>query len=125
MNNSEKLYLIYKHTSPSGKSYIGQTNDYIRRCYEHQNMNGSSRVFHYAINKYDWNNFIHVILEENLTLEEANIFEEYYIEFYNTLSPNGYNLQSGGLNYITSEETKQKMSEVRSGLHHTEETLKK
>lgn len=31
-------------------------------------------------------------------LEDANIYEEYYIKKYNTLYPNGYNLTAGGKN---------------------------
>lgn len=36
---SNNIYLIYKHTSPSGKSYIGLTNNYQRRCREHKSSN--------------------------------------------------------------------------------------
>jgi hypothetical protein len=32
--------------------------------------------------------------------------EKYYISFYNTLSPNGYNLTLGGFNCKQSDETK-------------------
>jgi predicted GIY-YIG superfamily endonuclease len=46
-----KKYLIYKHTSPSSKSYIGQTKQYKRRCYEHQYYNGCI-AFKNAIKKY-------------------------------------------------------------------------
>jgi group I intron endonuclease len=106
----ERLYCIYKHTSPSGKSYIGQTNDYDRRCREHQTRN-SCPVFKKAINKYWWDNFTHEILEENLTLYESNIRESYWILKDNTLSPNGYNLQSGGKNCEFSDETKKKLCE--------------
>ena len=113
----EKLYCIYKHTSPSGKSYIGQTNDYKTRCHQHQKKY-SCPAFRDAIDKYTWDNFSHEILEENLTLEEANIFEELYITEYNTLSPNGYNLTTGGLNYKKSEETCKKISESILGKNH-------
>lgn len=63
------------------------------------------------------------------TLEEANFFENYWIEKLNTLSPNGYNLNSGGGVNIPSEETRKKLSESLKGekngffgKHHTEET---
>lgn len=128
----ERIYSIYGHTSPSNKSYIGQTFRLHERDCEHARMNGSSPAFHNAIAKYGWDNFIHEILEENLTLEEANIREVYWIEFYGTLSPNGYNLNTGGNNFKFSDETRKRMSESRSGekhpmfgKHHSEEAKQK
>ena len=120
----EKLYCIYKHTSPSGKSYIGQSKDIIKREKQHQKTY-KCPAFRNAINKYGWDNFIHEILEDNLTIDEANIFEELYINEYNTLSPNGYNLHTGGLNYKASEETKEKIRQSRLGTTLSEETKEK
>ena len=124
---SENLYCIYKHTSPSGKSYIGQTNNIRLRKNSHKCTNGC-RAFASAINKYGWDNFIHEILEEGLSLDEANIREPYWIEFYKTLSPNGYNLMTGGGNSIPSEESRKLMSEaglgkVKSEEHKTKKVL--
>ncbi|MDD4242770.1 MAG: NUMOD3 domain-containing DNA-binding protein [Bacilli bacterium] len=118
MNN----YLIYKYTSPSGKSYIGQTCNLRRRLIEHKNKNGCI-AFHNAILKYGFENFIEEILEENLTLEEANERESYWIKTENTLAPNGYNLHTGGLNHTISEETRKRMSEAKQNI--SEETLRK
>lgn len=105
MNN----YCIYCHINKiNGKRYIGQTHDYKKRCLP-SNYKGCTK-FYYAIQKYGWDNFDHVILEEGLTLEQANQREEYYIQFYNTIE-DGYNLKSGGLNNQLSEESKQKISD--------------
>ena len=101
-------YCIYCHTNKlNGKKYIGQTHDYQKRC-QPANYKGCTK-FYYAIQKYGWDNFLHEILEQNLSLEEANKKEEYYIKFFNTIE-NGYNLKSGGLNNIFSNESKKKMS---------------
>lgn len=59
-------YLIYMHTSPSGKSYIGQTNNLHRRDIVHKNTNGCRR-FALAIKKYGLDNFTHKVLIDNLT----------------------------------------------------------
>ncbi len=110
-----KKYLIYCHTSPSGKSYIGQTNNYKRRCKEHKQLKNNSVSFARAIKKYGWDNFEHKILEENLSIDESNFKEEYYIKEMNTIFPFGYNLTTGGLNRSVSEETKLKISVARKG----------
>ncbi|RWZ87180.1 MAG: GIY-YIG nuclease family protein [Hydrotalea sp. AMD] len=111
---SESIYLIYKHTSPSGKSYIGLTNNYQRRCNEHKSSTGCM-AFNNAIQKYGWDNFHHEILIENLTLDEANMLESKLIQSHNTLYPNGYNLREGGSHHSFSTETSQKMSNTRKG----------
>jgi group I intron endonuclease len=104
-------YLIYKHTSPSGQAYIGQTNNLHRRNICHINTNGC-RAFANAIKKYGWDNFTHEILAEGLSIEEANNLEEEFIKSYGTLSPNGYNLRTGGGNSSFSDETRAKLSEA-------------
>jgi len=109
-------YLVYKHTSPSGKSYIGFTCDYDRRCKQHISQQSECTAFRNAIQKYGWESFTHEILYTELTLEEACEIEQHLIEHLNTLSPHGYNLTTGGDGgRLLSEETKRKMSESRRG----------
>lgn len=110
-------YLIYKYTSPSGKSYIGQTKDLKQRIEKHKSSS-ECRAFSLAIKKYGLENFHLSILDENLSIDMANELEEFYINEYRTLHPFGYNLHSGGLNHICSEETKQKLSEAIRGVNH-------
>lgn len=93
---SDNIYLVYKHTSPSGKSYIGVTNDYPKRCNEHQQSQGYCRLFYKAIKKYGWDNFLHEILYDNLSLDQANWREQQSINEYGSLAPSGYNLLPGG-----------------------------
>ena len=68
--------------------------------------------------------------------EEMCSDEQYYIKFYNTLWPNGYNLTEGGEGEIPCEEVRKKISETLKskmigdkhpmfGKHHTEETRRK
>lgn len=116
----EKNYIIYIHTSPSGRSYIGQTNNLRRRNTCHRNTDGCS-AFHRAILKYGWDNFTHGILAEGLSREEANELEPFFIANHGTLSPGGYNLCTGGKNPQVSEETKAKISKSRQGIRLTED----
>ena len=100
--------------SPIGKSYIGQTNDYAKRCREHKSLKGKCVVFENAIKKWGWDTFEHEILESGLTLEEANRKEQLYIKIYDSITPNGYNMRSGGLNGALAEETKKKIGIANS-----------
>lgn len=87
---------IYKYTSPSGKSYIGQTVQSLSNRAGHNGKNYfGCKYFWKAIQKYGWNNFYVEILGEFL-IEELNYQERRFIEIFNTLAPNGYNIQIGG-----------------------------
>jgi hypothetical protein len=88
-------HVIYKHTSPSEKSYIGYTKNKDRRETEHARANGSNPAFHNAVNFYGWDNIKTEILEDQLILSEAKELEKYYIKFFDTRR-NGYNCTDGG-----------------------------
>lgn len=120
-------YLIYKHTCIiTGKSYIGQTCDLNRRTREHLCKSSTGcTAFKRAINKYGWAMFTTTILEEHLTLIQANDREQFYIKTFETLSPGGYNLTSGGNNGTQSEEANQKRSNTLRGRPKTEEHKQK
>jgi group I intron endonuclease len=122
---TESIYLIYKHTSPSGKSYIGQTKDYEQRCQQHRAEKSNCRAFSAAIKKYGWDNFTHEMLVECITEDEANTLEVKFILEHHTLSPGGYNLREGGRNRSPSCETRAKMSASQKGRIHTEESKAK
>lgn len=125
---ADKKYIVYKYTSPSGKIYIGQTSQTIKG---RAGINGQkywdSPLFYNAIKKYGYENFSSEILYTDLTLEEANYWESYYIEkFHSNNRQYGYNLTSGGSEqYIISDSTKEKMRQSHLGLKHTEEAKKK
>lgn len=95
MNNKPKKGhgYIYKYTSPSGKSYIGQTVQSLSNRAGHNGKNYiGCKYFYNAIKKHGWNNFIVEILGE-FPIEQLNYQERRYIEIFNTLAPNGYNIQ--------------------------------
>lgn len=89
---------IYKFTNKiNGKVYIGQSIHIERRFQEHcqQAKHNPKTVFHNALQKYGVENFLFEIIElcEDSQLDDK---EKYYINKYNSLTPNGYNIQLGG-----------------------------
>lgn len=135
---------VYKFTSPSGKSYIGITNNLRRRIAEHKRLSKTlNKAFYNAINKYGFDNFTFEILEEynikerNKLLDKLNEMEMYYISKFDTFK-NGYNSTLGGdgtkgmcgelnpfYNKKHTQESKNKMSEKHKGKVLTDEHKKK
>ena len=113
-------FKIYKHTSPSGKSYIGQTKDSVESRFwaghvKHSNLNSPFR-FHQAIRKYGPATFTTEILHECDTLDEALESEIKFIKEYNTQDyKHGYNMTpggGGGFHQPHSEESKKRIGEA-------------
>ena len=102
-------YKIYKYTNNvNQKIYIGQTKLSLK---ERAQTNGRNyrecRKFYNAIQKYGWENFTAEILEDGLTLEEANVRERFYIQSYNAMDDRyGYNIDLGGHQNKMNDETK-------------------
>jgi group I intron endonuclease len=121
------IYCIYIHKNKiNNKVYIGQTCQKPEYRWNHGKGYERQSYFYSAIQKYGWNNFEHEILKNNLTLEEANYWEEYYIEQYNSTDKKyGYNISFGGNNKKLSEETKEKISKANMGHLVSEETREK
>lgn len=113
--------IIYKYTSPSGKSYIGQTVREKVRMQRHKRaaLNGSLCTFHKAIRKYGFENFKYEVLftidndDKIRVKQKLNFMERYYIRKYDSYN-NGYNMTlggDGGSGTKHIEEYKQMMSE--------------
>lgn len=90
---SSNPYIVYKAIAPHGRVYIGITSRGLeKRKKEH--IRGKKTIFSKALSKYDFN---WVILESNLTLNDANRLEIYYISLYDSTNrEKGYNLEAGG-----------------------------
>lgn len=102
-------FIVYIHTSPTGKSYIGITSKYDKRCQQHRSAarrGVGCRAFGNALRRYGWDAFTHGILQDNLTADEAKAAETKFIAQYDTLAPNGYNLTTGGEHARASDETR-------------------
>lgn len=102
---------IYKVTNRiNGKMYIGQ-HRYDGAGLD-KSYKGSGILLWKAYDKYGIENFDMELVEE-CPEEDLNPLEQLYIEHYNTLKPNGYNLTEGGggcSGFKKSEETLEKIS---------------
>lgn len=101
----EKYVYIYIHKNKqNNKMYIGCTYQNPPQLrWRHPSLYRSCKTFYEAIQKYGWNNFEHIILEEGLyTLEYAYEREDYWINYYNTRNPEkGYNMNAGGYKCVS------------------------
>lgn len=109
--------VIYMYTSPSNKSYVGQTWNERDRKRQHARDAANNRdkcAIHCAMRVYGFENFKYRILHCNIqTQEELNRLEQFEIVNQNTLKPYGYNLTTGGSNGMASEELRQKLRDGR------------
>lgn len=124
MEQKDRTFCIYRHISPSGKVYIGQT---CRKTSERW-INGygyrTQTYFYNAIKKYGWKNFTHEILLEGITKSEADYAEKYLIKWYK-LHGISYNITDGGGGFfgvtpwnkglLMSDEIKEKVSKSKKG----------
>lgn len=110
MNN----FTVYRHTTPSGKVYIGITRQNpIRRW--RPDGSGYKENIHFwnAICCYGWDNITHEIIASGLTKDEACEMEIALIAEHDSMNPNkGYNGTIGGEHPPFSEETRRKISEA-------------
>ena len=110
------MYTVYKHTTPSGKVYIGITKQKPEQRWDNGNGYKKNEHFYRAILKYGWENIEHEIVENGLTKQQACDLEIDLIAEYDATDPrNGYNNSIGGecgsLGVHPSAETRLKISE--------------
>lgn len=132
MDLSNKIFCVYIHTSPSGKTYVGITCQDINRRwkegkrYLEKNKNGAyiHPIFAKAIKKYTWKRFTHEVRFDNLTEKDAKMIEVDLIYYYKKIGKS-YNVSDGGdgfLGKIVSEEHKEILRKANLGKKHKEES---
>lgn len=104
---------IYKITNlVTGMVYIGQTTQTLaQRFHGHRYCNDKRGISFItrAIRKYGAENFKIEEIERCSSQIELNSAECKWIAFYNSHTPNGYNLRGGGSNGKLAESTKAKL----------------
>jgi group I intron endonuclease len=88
--------------------YIGQRIIHENKTsFEEMNIRWQGHVYdancnsnydlHKAIREFGQENFKHEIIEDNIsTIEETNVAEMFWIKWYNSKAPRGYNMTDGG-----------------------------
>lgn len=130
--------IIYCYTSPSGKKYVGQTRDEVRRRVAFMNLDRSyaGPVFDAARRKYGPVSFKYEVLErvsapDVKTLSVLlNAAERYWVLHLSSFGGGGYNMNPGGGYPIIvhgphTAETKARLSEMMRGRYVSEETRRK
>ncbi len=107
-------FLVYKHTCPNGKMYVGITSRSVsERWGKYGYRYKKNRHFWNAIMKYGWDNIKHEILATNLTLEEAGKLEQSLIQQYQLMDRRfGYNNTSGGEVGFPSDEVRVRLKQI-------------
>ena len=127
MEATDKKYCVYMHKNKiNNKVYIGQTGTSVEDRWQNGRGYKGCTLFERAIQKYGWDNFEHIILEDNLTREEVGRSERKFIMLYDSTNPEkGYNISTGGesghIGVKMSDEVRKKMSEARKGVPFSQE----
>lgn len=122
-----KGYKLYRHTSPSGKVYIGITRVSVyARWNKGRGYSRNCHIFYRAILKYGWDNIKHEVLFTNLSEERAKRLEIELIRHYKSLGIS-YNISDGGNLASSSEYSRTRSSETMRRLwkEKPEELLKR
>lgn len=108
-----RVYLI--RNTVNGKLYVGQTVMTVERRFKaHVNAYNYPKrryipLISRALHKYSPENFTYEILEECSSQDHLNEAEIRWIAFYDSIAPNGYNVESGGGQAPVAESTKAKL----------------
>lgn len=110
---------IYKITNlVNNKIYIGQTTRSVEdRWRDHCTLTKSKHksLIRLAVAKYGKQSFKIETIDQCFSIEELNWKEKERIEEFNSLSPNGYNLDNGGKGKTVHSLSKLKMSLAKIG----------
>ena len=109
---TEKTGVVYRiYHKASMKSYIGKSVEFDKRLRQHLGARSNTPALCNAIKKYGVDAFCVEILEFAAPEAWLSKLEILHIRFFNSKTPNGYNLTDGGegsMGMKISEETRQK-----------------
>lgn len=125
-------FVLYRHTSPSGKVYIGITNQPVTHRWNNGKgyFNLKKSPFKSTIIKYGWDNIKHEVLFFNLSEDKAKYLEKIFIKIYKNKGIS-LNVTDGGdgcygiVPWNKGIKVPYEQSNKRKGCHLTEEHKQK
>jgi group I intron endonuclease len=82
------VYLVTNNLT--GKQYVGQTITL-------RNKRGHGKLVRLAYKKHGFENFSYEVVTNNIPSRKTlNFFEQFWISVFNSITPNGYNIEAGG-----------------------------
>lgn len=118
LKNMGKYTVYLRRNKVNGKCYVGQTSDFKQREYNWRCLKYYYTNDHICNDraKYGLDNWTVEVLATTGNREDAWELEKRFINDFNALWPNGYNLDSGGVKgKKISDVSKQKMSKAKKG----------
>ena len=115
LKDRSRKFVVYKHTTPSNKVYVGITCEPPEKRWG-RGGSGYFENLHFknAILKYGWDNIQHEILYTDLSIEDAAAKEIELVAEYDSANPeHGYNGTLGVEVGFPSEETRAKLRAAR------------
>lgn len=124
------MYYIYVIQNKINlKIYVGQTKSLKRRWKSHRDRLANKNYNHplyNSIRKHGIENFSMQEIENFDNLDDCNEAEEFWINFFQSRNREfGYNIAFGGNNKNHSDETKMKLSKIKTGTKLSFETKQK
>lgn len=109
-DRAERDYCLYIHKNKiNGKVYVGITRRLENRWAGKGSAYIGCRYFYSAIQKYGWDNFEHIVVQNGLTQKEAQQAEIDMISELDSTNPQkGYNIEKGGVGYIEERRREKK-----------------
>lgn len=127
------VYVIW--CSVTEKYYVGVTRQKYAYTRIRQHKKGKKQFVDTELQKSGWQHCDWWLVEENIPANLISEREQYWVAFFNSVYPNGYNKTFGGIgNIVVSDDTREKMREnalerdmsgennPMYGKHHTDET---
>jgi group I intron endonuclease len=113
---NNKIYIGQTKCVISGRKYGAKTRWQVHK-YRASKCSNDCNIFYNAIRKYGEEKFqMNILIKCNI--DDLDFYEKKYIKEYNSLYPNGYNIENGGhLNKKLSDKTKDELSELKRFKH--------
>lgn len=74
--DKEKCYTVYEHIFPDGKIYVGLTKQKPVKRWGYDGRGYKIQPIYDKICEFGWGNIQHIIVKDNLTLNEAQVLEQ-------------------------------------------------